>query len=150
MRPPTFSSSTEPMDADDWLRAIGKKLDIAQCTDRERVMFASHQLNGPASEWWDNFCISHANAQDITWTEFVQAFRHAHIPAGIMTLKKKEFHSLRQGNRSVSEYLHRFNQLARYAPQDVARDEDRQERFLEGLNDELFVRLISQDFTDFQ
>ena len=50
MRPPTFSGSTEPMDADDWLRAIGKKLDITQCTDRERVMFASHQLNGPASE----------------------------------------------------------------------------------------------------
>ena len=29
MRPLTFSSSTEPMDADDWLCAIGKKLDIA-------------------------------------------------------------------------------------------------------------------------
>ena len=55
MRPPTFSSSTEPMHADDWLRAIGKKLDITQCIDRERVLFASHQLNEPASEWWDNF-----------------------------------------------------------------------------------------------
>ena len=135
MRPPTFSGSTEQMDADDWLRAIGKKLDIAQCTDRERVLFASHQLNGPAAEWWDNFCISHANAQAISWDEFVRAFRHAHIPAGMMTLKKKEFHALRQGNRSVSEYLHRFNQLARYAPADVASDEDRQERFLEGLSE---------------
>ena len=66
MRPPTFSSSTEPMDADDWIRAIGKKLDITQCTDRERVLFASHQLIGPASEWWDNYNISHADAQTIT------------------------------------------------------------------------------------
>ena len=71
MRPPTFSSSTEPMDADDWLRAIGKKLDITQCSDRERVLFAAHQLSGPASEWWDNLCITHANAQAITWEEFV-------------------------------------------------------------------------------
>ena len=50
----------------------------------------------------------------------------------------------------MSEYLYKFNQLARYTPQDVARDEDRQEKFMEGLNDELSVRLISQDFTDFQ
>lgn len=150
MRPPTFSSSTEPMDADDWLRAIGKKLDISQCTDRERVLFASHQLTGPASEWWDNYCIAHDDAQSISWANFVQAFRHAHIPAGMMTLKKKEFHALRQGNRTVNEYLHRFNQLARYAPADVARDEDRQERFLEGLNDDISVQLISQNFTDFQ
>ena len=55
LRPPTFSSSTDPMEADDWLRAIGRKLDMIQCTDRERVLFASHQLNGLASEWWDNF-----------------------------------------------------------------------------------------------
>ena len=68
----------------------------------------------------------------------------------MITLKKKEFRSLRQGNRSVSEYLHKFNQLTRYAPEDVAKDEDRQERFFEGLNDELSVHLISQDFTNFQ
>lgn len=150
MRPPTFSSSTEPMDADDWIRAIGKKLDITQCTDRERVLFASHQLTGPASEWWDNYNISHADAQTISWEEFVRAFRHAHIPAGIMTLKKKEFHALKQGNRTVGEYLHKFNQLARYAPADVASDEERQERFMDGLNDEISVQLVSNDYTDFQ
>ena len=76
---------------------------MVQCTDHERVMFVSHQLNGPASEWWDNFTQSHADAQTITWDEFVQAFRRAHIPSGMMTLKKKEFRSLRQGNRSVIE-----------------------------------------------
>ena len=79
----------------------------------------------------------------------MRAFRHAHIPSGLMTLKK-EFRSLRQGNRSVNEYLHKFNQLARYAPGDVAKDEDKQEKFLEGLNDDLFVQLISQDYSDFQ
>ena len=89
IRPPTFSSSVEPMDADDWLRAIGKKLDILQCTDRERVLFASHQLNGPASEWWDTLIASHANPQAISWNEFVQSFRKAHIPSGTITLKKE-------------------------------------------------------------
>ena len=79
----------------------------------------------------------------------MQAFRRAHIPPGMMSLKKKEFRTLRQGNRSVNEYLHKFNQLARYAPEDVATNESKQERFLDGLNDDLVV-LITQDYSDFQ
>ena len=82
MRPPTFSSTTEPMEADDWLRVVSRKLDMIQFTNRERVLFASHQLHGPASEWWDNFTQSHVDAQTITWEEFVQAFRRAYIPHG--------------------------------------------------------------------
>lgn len=65
-RPATFSSSPEPLDADDWLRSTEKKLDIARCEDREKVLFASHQLEGAAAEWWDTFCASHAGPQSIT------------------------------------------------------------------------------------
>jgi Zinc knuckle./Retrotransposon gag protein. len=50
----------------------------------------------------------------------------------------------------MTEYLHEFNRLARYAPEDVRTDEERQEKFLEGLKDELSVTLISHDYVDFQ
>ena len=33
VRPPTFSSTTNPVEADDWLHAIEKKPDMLQCTD---------------------------------------------------------------------------------------------------------------------
>lgn len=78
------------------------------------------------------------------------AFHRAHIPSSTITLKKKEFRTLHQDNRSVNEYLHKFNQLARYEPKDVATDKAKQEHFLEGLNDDLLARLIAQDYTDFQ
>jgi hypothetical protein len=35
------------MDADDWLKTIVKKLQVVQCNNREKVLFASHQLMGP-------------------------------------------------------------------------------------------------------
>ncbi|MCL0184070.1 hypothetical protein M2T59_27910, partial [Klebsiella pneumoniae] len=54
VRPPIFSSTTNTVEAGDWLHAIEKKLDLLQCTDQEKVSFASHQLHGPASEWWDH------------------------------------------------------------------------------------------------
>jgi hypothetical protein len=31
--PPTFSHAVDPLDANDWLKVIGKKLDITQCND---------------------------------------------------------------------------------------------------------------------
>jgi hypothetical protein len=34
--PPTFSHSSNPLDADDWLKTITKKLEIVQCTDKKR------------------------------------------------------------------------------------------------------------------
>jgi hypothetical protein len=46
MKPPTFSHSIEPMDADVWLKTIEKKLQVIQYTNRERVLFAVHQLVG--------------------------------------------------------------------------------------------------------
>src|SRR5512136_3174747 len=150
VRPPTFSSTTNPVEADDWLHAIEKKLELLQCTDEEKVVFASHQLQGSASEWWDHFRMNRAEGQPITWAEFTEAFKKTHIPTGVVSLKKREFRALKQKDRTVTEYLHEFNRLARYAPEDVRTDEERQEKFLEGLNDELSYTLMSTEFRDFQ
>ena len=38
-RPLVFAFSTEPLHADDWLKAIEKQLDIAQCNDWEKVLY---------------------------------------------------------------------------------------------------------------
>nr|CAH67940.1 H0211F06-OSIGBa0153M17.12 [Oryza sativa] len=150
VRPPTFSSTTNPVEAGDWLHAVEKKLDLIQCTEQEKVSFASHQLHGPAAEWWDHFRQGRAEGEPITWQEFTTAFKKTHTPTGVVALKKREFRALNQGSRSVTEYLHDFNRLARYAPEDVRTDEERQEKFLEGLNDELSYALMSTDFRDFQ
>ena len=42
LNPAVFSSTTEPIVANDWLRKIGRELTIAGCTDAEKVRFAAH------------------------------------------------------------------------------------------------------------
>jgi hypothetical protein len=37
----------EPMDADNWLKSVEKKLQVVQCNNHEKVLLASHQLSGP-------------------------------------------------------------------------------------------------------
>jgi hypothetical protein len=65
--PPTLSHAVDPLDANDWLKVIEKKLDITQCNDREKVLYASGRLEGAVSDWWDAFTATHANADTITW-----------------------------------------------------------------------------------
>jgi hypothetical protein len=148
--PLAFSHAVDPLDVDDWLKVIGKKLDITQCNDREKVLCASGRLKGATSDWWDAFTAAHANADAITWQEFQVNFHAHHIPLGIMKLKKKEFLSLTQGNMTISEYHDRFTQLSRYAPKEVDTNEKHQECFLEGLIGPLNYQLQSHSFPNFQ
>ena len=149
-RPPTFSQAKDPMEADDWLKAVEKTLMIAQCSDREKVLFAAHQLFGTAADWWETYCSTHEDVQSITWNEFKASFRSHYIPRGTIKLKKKEFSDLRQNGMTVSEYLNRFTQLSRYAPDEVNTDEKKQDAFLKGLNDEVQFPLLNTDYDNFQ
>jgi hypothetical protein len=44
-----------------------------------------------------------------------------------MKLKKKEFEDLKQGSMTMSEFVTRFTQLPRYAPDNVDTDEKKQD-----------------------
>ena len=114
-------TSTEPVVADDWLRRIGRELTTAGCTDAEKVRVAAHQLDGPAASWWENYIVTYPIAT-VTWDQFQQAFRTAHVSTGAMAMKKHEFHNLRQGGGTVGQYVDDFSKLACYAPDDVATD----------------------------
>ena len=113
-------------------------------------MFASHQLVGPAADWWDAYVEAHEEPDSINWQEFRTNFRSHHVPHGVMKLKKKEFQDLKQGSMTVSGYVTRFTQLSRYAPNEVDTDEKKQECFLNGLNDGLAYALEARDFVNFQ
>jgi hypothetical protein len=96
----------------------------------QRVQLAAHQLSGMALAWWDTFNVT---IRDATWAEFETAFREHHVPQGIVQLKEDEFRELTQDGRSVSEYVHKFTELARYVPDDVGTEVKKMARFLKGL-----------------
>jgi hypothetical protein len=79
------------MDIDDWLKSIEKKLQVVQCNNRENVLLASHQLSGPAADWWDAYVEAHEEPKSINWPKFRPAFRAYHVPQEVIKLKKKEF-----------------------------------------------------------
>jgi hypothetical protein len=72
------------------------------------------------------------------------------VPLRVMELKRKEFEDLKQGLMSVNEYMTRFTQLSRYAPDNVDTYAKKQDWFLNRLNDGLAYALKARDFANFQ
>jgi hypothetical protein len=48
-RPTTFSQAKDPMEAEDWLKGIKKKLVISQCANHEKVLSTVPQSFGMAA-----------------------------------------------------------------------------------------------------
>jgi hypothetical protein len=140
LRPNKFSSATEPIVADDWLRSVNKDLVTCECTDAKKVRFTAHLLEGPGSMWWETYQITHP-IDCVDWDTFREGFRNAHISLGLMSVKKDEFHSLRQRGRTLKEYMDDISALSRYAPDDIDTDTKMNEKFLKGLKGELKIPL---------
>jgi hypothetical protein len=71
------------------LRVVERQPEIAQCDDREKVLYASSQLQGAALDWWESFRFGRPEANWITWQEFCSAFHSHHVPQGLIKMKKK-------------------------------------------------------------
>src|SRR3954468_10474624 len=133
LNPPVFECSSEPLEADDWLRSIGRKLDTAHVAPDDRFIFATYFLEGAAAEWWEKYVAMQPDGHLVTWQEFCVAFRGYHLLDELMERKKEELCNLTQGEMSIHEYVREFNRLARYAQDDITIDARKQARFRKGL-----------------
>jgi hypothetical protein len=91
------------------------------------------------------------NAQ-ISWREFTEAFRGVYIPPGLVEIKLGEFLALNQGTKTVTQYLHAFNNLCRYAPDMVDTDAKRIASFKRGLSPKMMKHVGTNNrarFNDF-
>jgi hypothetical protein len=102
--PPIFAHSTDPMDAEYWLRTVERELHTAQCNDREKILYGPRLLRGAAQSWWESYLATHANPKAIGWEEFREKFHRYHVSEGLMIVKKEEFLALKHRLMSVSKY----------------------------------------------
>src|SRR3954466_1938568 len=106
-------------------------------------------LRGPAAQWLDTHKSSLAEGTVVTWVDFKGAFRARYIPQAIMNRMKAEFRNLVQGSKYVEAYQREFLHLSRYAGRYLPDDASRQEKFREGLNQDLQLALALHVFPDF-
>ena len=60
-----------------------------------------------------------------------------------MRMKVAEFMRLTQGTKTLTEYMHAFNNLSRYAPEFVNTEEKKIESFMRGLGTKLMKTMAN-------
>ena len=133
-KPPVFKEAVEPLEADDWINTIEQKFRLLQLTKELKVEYAAHHLHGPARIWWSHHRTTYPEGTPITWNRFTTTFWGNYIPLSVVDLKIGEFMKLSQGTKSMKEYLHAFNNLARYALEFVNKDAKKIASFQGGLS----------------
>ncbi|BAH94833.1 Os10g0357350 [Oryza sativa Japonica Group] len=150
LKPPTFSGTANPLEAEEWIVAMEKSFEAMGCTDKEKIIYATYMLQSSAFEWWDAHKKSYSERIFITWELFKEAFYKKYFPESVKRMKEKEFLELKQGNKSVAEYEIEFSRLARFAPEFVQTDGSKARRFESGLRQPLKRRVEAFELTIFR
>ena len=101
----------------------------------ESIEFASYRLKDVAYNW----AVMQKNsrgedATPITWKIFWHAFLDKFFLLEIREAKIEEFMNLRQGSMTVKEYCLKFNQLSKYAPDQMADPRSSMSKFVTGVS----------------
>ncbi|XP_058784524.1 uncharacterized protein LOC131659333 [Vicia villosa] len=104
--------------AHDWLAVMERVFQAIQCTEEEKVIFATQKMTEPAARWWKTAStIFTTQGIPMDWQHFKTAFLEKYFPNSVRTQKEREFQNFKQGNMSVSEYDDKFEDLADYSRQ---------------------------------
>ncbi|WVZ64130.1 hypothetical protein U9M48_013696 [Paspalum notatum var. saurae] len=142
LQPPIFTTATDPLDADDWLRIIESKFSLLpRLSEQQKARFAAQCLHGPSGAWCASFLAMQPAGHQVTWDEFRAAFRAHYLPPSLIELKQREFRALQQGNMLVLEYVQTFIRLSQYSPEDVDTDPRRAACLLGGFDPTLLTHL---------
>jgi hypothetical protein len=108
---PLYSGGKDSLETDDWLRTTESKFSLLYCTEYQKTLYAAQQLRGPTWAWWASYIAALPADHHVPWGEFRAAFHGHHLSVGTMHCKLAEFLDLHQRNRSVYEYIQKFNNL---------------------------------------
>ena len=144
MNPPKFCGSSDPDEAEHWVKEIERVFRVMQCSDQEKVLLATFQLERDARAWWEatEVILPH---NPITWAEFLEHFNNKYFSDRVQEKKATEFANLKQRGLSVAEYEAQFSRLSRYAPHLIGTERMKAKRFLNGLRPYFIKQLMPLD-----
>ena len=116
-------------------------------SDTTKIRLAALKLEGEAQVWW-NWAKNSRDLEPMTWAEFQELFMGKYFPDTARHAKAQEFLELKQGTRTVIEYVARFTELARFADDYLATDLAKVRRFENGLRLSIQGRIVGLRLQD--
>ncbi|XP_070032785.1 uncharacterized protein [Nicotiana tomentosiformis] len=138
LAPPLFTGSNSTEDPQDFIDHMYRVLGVMHASVTEDVELASFRLHDVAVLWYEAWERSRGpDAPPAEWEDFSEAFLVHYLLREVREARLDQFLSLKQGDMSVRDYSHKFNSLARYAPDIVRTMRARVHHYVDGLGDHL-------------
>ncbi|KAL4016431.1 hypothetical protein IC575_024082 [Cucumis melo] len=91
-------------------------------------------LTDRGTTWWETTeRMLGGDVSQITWQQFKESFYAKFFSASLRDAKRQEFLNLEQGDMTVEKYDAEFDMLSRFAPEMIATEAARADKFVRGL-----------------
>ena len=77
--PPKFKGTTEPIEAQAWIKEIEKAFVIAGVGDEQTTVFTTYMMKGKANFWWETNQ-NRAGEGILPWVRFKELFFENYFP----------------------------------------------------------------------
>ena len=130
------------MVADHWFRQVKRVLEAMGITfDATRIRLAMFKLESESQIWWDWAKVSR-DLETMTWGDFRGLFMSKFFPTSVRHTKAQEFLKLRQGSKTVLEYVAKFIELVSFGDDYVATDMEKVRKFKDGLKLSIWGKIV--------
>ncbi|KAL0553580.1 hypothetical protein IC582_007480 [Cucumis melo] len=117
-----------------WLSSLETIFRYMKCPEDQKVQCAVFMLIDRGTAWWETTeRMLGGDVSQITWQQFKESFYAKFFSTSLRDAKRQEFLNLEQGDMTVEQYDAEFDMLSRFAPEMIATEAARADKFVRGL-----------------
>ncbi|GKA39936.1 putative reverse transcriptase domain-containing protein [Tanacetum coccineum] len=135
-----------------WFKSIESVLYITKCLAESQVEFEASMLQGRVLTWWNTLVQTRGRAAAIAqpWEDFKKLLMEEYCPDDEIQKLESEFWNHKMLGSDIDGYMARFLELARLVPHMVTPENQRVNRYIQGLDPEIKAHVTSSKPTTIQ
>ncbi|GJT19228.1 reverse transcriptase domain-containing protein [Tanacetum coccineum] len=135
-----------------WFEKMETVFHISNCPEKYQVKYATCTLLNSALTWWNSHkrTIGTDAAFAMSWRELMKLMAEVYCPRNEIQKMESELWNLTVKNNDLAAYTQRFQELTMMCTKMVPEEEDRVEKFIGGLPDNIQGNVIAAEPTKLQ
>ncbi|GKA06389.1 putative reverse transcriptase domain-containing protein [Tanacetum coccineum] len=135
-----------------WSEKMETVFHISNCPEKYQVKYATCTLLDSALTWWNSHkrTIGTDAAYALSWRELMKLMTEVYCPRNEIQKMETELWNLSVKNNDIASYTQRFQELTMMCTKMVPEEEDRVEKFIGGLPDNIQGNVIAAEPTRLQ
>ena len=135
-----------------WIEKLESIFSIAECSDENRVKYATGTLEGPALTWWNTHVqtLGLDTANSIPWDNFTRMLHEEYCPRDEIRKLEEEFWVHKMVGSEIEKYCTRFHELCKLCPAMVTPEYKKIEQFISGLPEQIQSMVTASDHSTIQ